>query len=486
MPLYGLLSPLDSSTPTIKIEKKNFTVGKDRSCDVVLKAPGIQTVHSQFTVNHNNELFVKRCSAQSRVSVAGHEVTCASRIKLGDEVQLGDANFIFDKAPVQETPLRSNNATSAPLSFPKNVKTKLLSFEPEKERTVGQELRCDDKVELMARLPSTDASRGRDAFLSETQETESSSQLHSYEMTPVFVTPREHGGSAYSASTAGAIFETPCFQDISEEATSVNNTFSDGENGSATKRTETLVSYPSTVVSPSSTIGSTEVSNSFDTGNHCERMSSSEIAQSEGTVATVDVSYCFIANPGVSPGVAVSFPVVLSEFARLSLTKVDASIANERESWAIKETVCISDKQFSSATVRLAKPVAHTETEGRVDSVVPSTSSGQRKKNVGTNKQRRGKALSTETPTSQRRDNSPIASRTRSHTTLQPEIGTSVTENPMLKRGGRSVERRKVETTARGSRSIPKRQKANSTLKARNRHFGTSVEKVCTLSDAAL
>ncbi|KHJ43056.1 hypothetical protein D918_06916 [Trichuris suis] len=55
MPLYGLLSPLDCSTPPIKIEKKNFTVGKDRSCDVVLKAPGIQAVHSQFTVNHNNE-----------------------------------------------------------------------------------------------------------------------------------------------------------------------------------------------------------------------------------------------------------------------------------------------------------------------------------------------------------------------------------------------------------------------------------------------
>ncbi|KFD55129.1 hypothetical protein M514_04047 [Trichuris suis] len=82
MPLYGLLSPLDSSTPTIKIEKKKFTVGNFSLSAVARK---------------------------SRVSVAGYDMTCASGIKLADEVQLGDANFVFDKAPVQETPHRSKS-----------------------------------------------------------------------------------------------------------------------------------------------------------------------------------------------------------------------------------------------------------------------------------------------------------------------------------------------------------------------------------------
>ncbi|CDW60630.1 hypothetical protein TTRE_0000902001 [Trichuris trichiura] len=361
------------------------------------------------------------------------------------------------------------NWDSCPSIYGREYQFTIAEFEG--ERKVGQELRCDDKLESLESLTSTEGAHERDGFVEETHGNKSLSQQHSYEMTPAFVTPREHGYSAYCPSTGGAIFETPCFEDTNEQAISASDTLSDDVNKSITQGTVTLVSYPSSIVSPSSNNGISEISNSFNTDSHCEGMSKSKIIQSDETVTAIDVGNCFAATPGVSPDVSITLPEVLSEFTKLSITEVDASIMNVMESCAITKTVYISDKQFTSATVRLAKPIVHTETEDTVDSVKPSTSSAQSSGKLGRNKQRRGNTLSTETPTSQGSDSSPIASRTRSHTILRLEIEKAPLKsaiakrgNPPLKSGGRSVERKEGEVTAGCSCPAPKRQKAVSTF----------------------
>uniref|UniRef100_A0A5S6Q484 FHA domain-containing protein n=1 Tax=Trichuris muris TaxID=70415 RepID=A0A5S6Q484_TRIMR len=145
MPLYGILSPVGSSTPSIKIEKKSFSVGRDPSCDVVLKAPGVLSVHGFFTVNHNNELFVKRSSEQSRVAVGGQEVTCAARIKLGDEVQLGDAKFTFNRNAELEFTQNSVTSAQSPFSFRKPIEAKALNFHSANEVLADQSRICDNE-----------------------------------------------------------------------------------------------------------------------------------------------------------------------------------------------------------------------------------------------------------------------------------------------------------------------------------------------------
>uniref|UniRef100_A0A5S6QIK6 FHA domain-containing protein n=1 Tax=Trichuris muris TaxID=70415 RepID=A0A5S6QIK6_TRIMR len=475
MPLYGILSPVGSSTPSIKIEKKSFSVGRDPSCDVVLKAPGVLSVHGFFTVNHNNELFVKRSSEQSRVAVGGQEVTCAARIKLGDEVQLGDAKFTFNRNAELEFTQNSVTSAQSPFSFRKPIEAKALNFHSANEVLADQSRICDNEG-LTQTFQSVEGHSESDFAGSPTVEFENSRRFANCDATP-FETPRGQSGIYFPASQ-GTIFETPCYKDVSMEATPINSTCSDSERDSVANNGSqlswdnetTIISNFSTVFSPTMSNNATSAASlsAADHSNSTVGNLETPVTETGACEESIDVDFHLSTSGIIYAETTLTLPIVMKSFATLSLSEVEVFFTRRTDTLEVHRSVPLYDMQFGSLSVGKRKSALAVETRGNEGLANVSKKMNPPKRGssladvsspllslVPPKRGRRPKKqdMDSPSPTGQPSSSPPIASRTRSHTTCQPERKPSGEDKAALKRATRSADLSKRKTAARDSRT---------------------------------
>lgn len=86
---YWLYDHSDSSRRTLSIQKEPVTIGRDESCEIVLKSPFVAKQHARI-IRKGNQLFVENLG-RSVTRVANREILPNKlvRIEFGDEIQIG-------------------------------------------------------------------------------------------------------------------------------------------------------------------------------------------------------------------------------------------------------------------------------------------------------------------------------------------------------------------------------------------------------------
>lgn len=96
------------SDNNLKIEKSLIPdsiifVGRDNSCDIILKDHSIEVKHCCFTVN-NNELIVENLGTGNGVYINGEVLVGKQRLRHEDQVFLGNTSLIYMKGKKNAQP----------------------------------------------------------------------------------------------------------------------------------------------------------------------------------------------------------------------------------------------------------------------------------------------------------------------------------------------------------------------------------------------
>ncbi|KFD60082.1 hypothetical protein M514_00221 [Trichuris suis] len=348
----------------------------------------------------------------------------------------------------------------------------------------------------MANSPSAEDSSESEVLLPQTDDMSERSvpPLANSDDTRLPVSPGENSASLYYQSTAATISRTPSLGSDVGDLKSFGSTWTESEQSSIMMPEDTSFSNMSSFISESVGRDSKAIPSLSDNRGRFGSKAQWELGQSLNS-GSVDCVSDVVSN--LSSEVETSLSVAEHEIAQLSVNIESALCREPVEISEITESIHETEDDVCNLSIKAAETAVSVEAERKggkaprkvrfeldselIDdsSVVAPSSSPKQKKSVGTKRQQRTtKGLNTAKSES-RGDDAPVASRTRSRTTCQPQkeaaaapVAATKIDKPAVKRVARSTEVEKAEPSSGRSRATTKTEKKSTTSKnAKGRRF---------------
>lgn len=77
---------------------KDFTIGRDKNCEIRIKLDCVSRIHSKISIDENGNCVLNHLSKTNPTLINGQSINDCSSLNDGDKISIGDREFIYQQA----------------------------------------------------------------------------------------------------------------------------------------------------------------------------------------------------------------------------------------------------------------------------------------------------------------------------------------------------------------------------------------------------